>query len=234
VLTQSHPRALLGPVPNATDVMGVLEADDCNAVLLGPLDADIHRFLGDHLAVARAAIDRDHRAIVANDLCMLVTDTMPRSSVLYISGHHAHAVAVMAEEIGQHQVIGHQPGLLVRAAIGPADRHREGVQRIGHHPYFAHATRTAGHTRLPPTGTNRAGNSAVGGAKSIPPLSGGPYTMAFDPFARRPFLVADLGPDVDPFILVFAALTQKECTLISKRTTEASAKARGVTLATQR
>ena len=63
---QSRPRALLGPVANATDVMGVLEADDRNAVLLGPLDGDIHRFLGDHLAVARAAVDHDHRAIVAN------------------------------------------------------------------------------------------------------------------------------------------------------------------------
>jgi hypothetical protein len=171
---QSRPRALLGPVANATDVMGVLEADDCNAVLLGPLDADIHRFLGDHLAVARAAVDHDHRAIVPNDLCTLVTDAMSRSSVLYISGHHAHAVAVMAEEVGQHQVIGHQPGLLGRVAIGLADRHREGVQRIRHHPHFAHATRTAGHTRLPPTGTNQAANSAVGRGKSIPPLSAGP------------------------------------------------------------
>jgi DNA invertase Pin-like site-specific DNA recombinase len=48
---------------------------------------------------------------------------------------------------------------------------------------------------------------------------------------RVPFLVADLGPDVDPFILhLFAALAQKERALISKRTTGASAKARGVTL----
>jgi DNA invertase Pin-like site-specific DNA recombinase len=50
---------------------------------------------------------------------------------------------------------------------------------------------------------------------------------------RVPFLVADLGPDVDPFILhLFAALAQKERALISKRTTEAlaAAKARGVTL----
>jgi hypothetical protein len=39
-----------------------------------------------------------------------------------------------------------------------------------------------------------------------------------------PFLVADLGPDVDPFILhLFAALAQKERDLISKRTTEALA-----------
>jgi hypothetical protein len=52
---------------------------------------------------------------------------------------------------------------------------------MGHHPNFAHATRTTGHTRLPPTGTNRAGNSAVGGTKSIPPLSGGPALRAFAP-----------------------------------------------------
>ena len=46
---------------------------------------------------------------------------------------------------------------------------------------------------------------------------------------RVPFLVADLGPDVDPFILhLFAALAQKERALISKRTTEALAAARRV------
>jgi DNA invertase Pin-like site-specific DNA recombinase len=47
---------------------------------------------------------------------------------------------------------------------------------------------------------------------------------------RVPFLVADLGPDVDPFILhLFAALAQKERAPISRRTSEAlaAAKARG-------
>ena len=50
---------------------------------------------------------------------------------------------------------------------------------------------------------------------------------------RVPFLVADLGPDVDPFILhLFATLAQKKRPLIRKLTTEAlaAAKARGVTL----
>jgi len=54
---------------------------------------------------------------------------------------------------------------------------------------------------------------------------------------RVPFLVADLGPDVDPFILhLFAALAQKERALISKRTTEAlaAAKAGGVALGNPR
>jgi DNA invertase Pin-like site-specific DNA recombinase len=50
---------------------------------------------------------------------------------------------------------------------------------------------------------------------------------------RVPFLVADLGPDVDPFILhLFAALAEKERSMISARTKAAlaAAKARGVKL----
>jgi DNA invertase Pin-like site-specific DNA recombinase len=50
---------------------------------------------------------------------------------------------------------------------------------------------------------------------------------------RVPFLVAELGPDVDPFVLhLYAALAEKERALISKRTKDAlaAAKARGVTL----
>jgi DNA invertase Pin-like site-specific DNA recombinase len=50
---------------------------------------------------------------------------------------------------------------------------------------------------------------------------------------RVPFLVAELGPDVDPFILhLYAALAEKERRLISQRTKAAlkAAKARGVSL----
>jgi DNA invertase Pin-like site-specific DNA recombinase len=50
---------------------------------------------------------------------------------------------------------------------------------------------------------------------------------------RVPFVVADLGPDVDPFILhLFAALAEKERAMISTRTKAAlaAAKARGVAL----
>ena len=50
---------------------------------------------------------------------------------------------------------------------------------------------------------------------------------------RVPFVVAELGPDVDPFILhLFAALAEKERAMISTRTKAAlaAAKERGVTL----
>jgi DNA invertase Pin-like site-specific DNA recombinase len=50
---------------------------------------------------------------------------------------------------------------------------------------------------------------------------------------KVPFLVAELGPDVDPFVLhLFAALAEKERALISARTRQAlaAAKTRGVAL----
>jgi DNA invertase Pin-like site-specific DNA recombinase len=54
---------------------------------------------------------------------------------------------------------------------------------------------------------------------------------------KVPFVVAELGPDVDPFVLhLFAALAEKERALISTRTRQAlsAAKARGITLGNPR
>ncbi|MET4425677.1 recombinase family protein [Bradyrhizobium sp. RT3a] len=54
---------------------------------------------------------------------------------------------------------------------------------------------------------------------------------------KVPFVVAELGPDVDPFVLhLFAALAEKERALIATRTRQAlsAAKARGVTLGNPR
>jgi DNA invertase Pin-like site-specific DNA recombinase len=53
------------------------------------------------------------------------------------------------------------------------------------------------------------------------------------PAERVPFIVAELGPDTDPFMLhIYAALAEKERRLISERTKAglAAAKRRGVAL----
>jgi len=54
---------------------------------------------------------------------------------------------------------------------------------------------------------------------------------------RVPFVVAELGPDVDPFVLhLYAALAEKERAMISRCTKDAlrAAKARGVVLGNPR
>src|SRR5580700_9733110 len=54
---------------------------------------------------------------------------------------------------------------------------------------------------------------------------------------RVPFVVTELGPDVDPFVLhLYAALAEKERAMISRRTKDAlrAAKARGVVLGNPR
>lgn len=157
--------ALLAPVADASDVVGIGKADDADAVLFSAVDADIHGLLGDDLTVARAAVDHNYGAIIARNLCMMVTDTSARRGVLDIGRDHADAVAVVAEQVGQHQMVGDQAGLLVRAAVGPADRHGESVQTIGLYTYFAHRALPSA-MPLPPVFLFRAARFPVTGALS--------------------------------------------------------------------
>ena len=53
--------ALLGPVADPAEVVRMRQADDADAVLLRPLDAERHRLGADHLAVALAAVERQQR-----------------------------------------------------------------------------------------------------------------------------------------------------------------------------
>ncbi len=150
MLDHAGTRTLLAPVADAPDVMGIGEADDADAVLFRPLDAEIHRLLGDHLAVTGAAVDHNDGTIVLDDLCMMVTDASASGRVLDIMRHHADAVTVVAEQVGEHEVVCNQPGLGLRAAIRPANRHGEGMQPVGHDPYFAHPRSRPSAIRISP------------------------------------------------------------------------------------
>ena len=57
--------ALLGPVADPAEVVRMGQADDADAVLpWRALDAELHRLVADHLAVALAAVEREQRAAV--------------------------------------------------------------------------------------------------------------------------------------------------------------------------
>jgi hypothetical protein len=58
---------------------------------------------------------------------MIVTDAGADAGVLDVMRDHADAVAVVAEQVGQHQMVGDQACFLVGAAVGAADRHGEGM-----------------------------------------------------------------------------------------------------------
>ena len=82
---------------DAADVMRILQPNDADAVFLRALDADVHRLLGDDLAIAGAPLDHDHCAIVAVDLGVVVALAGACRGVLDVVRHHADAVAVVAE-----------------------------------------------------------------------------------------------------------------------------------------
>ena len=82
-------------------------------------------------------VDHNDGAIILHDLCMMVTDTSARSGVADVGRHHAHAVAVVAEQVGQHQMVCNEARFPLGAAIRPADRHGEGVQPVRRDPDFA-------------------------------------------------------------------------------------------------
>ena len=62
--------ALLGPVADAADVMGIAQPDCANPELLRALDAQRHRLMRGDLAEAASALYRQHCAGIARNLRM--------------------------------------------------------------------------------------------------------------------------------------------------------------------
>src|SRR5258708_12310391 len=109
--------ALLRPVADATDMMGVDEAHDADAVLPRPLDADVHRFLGHHLAIAVAAVDHDHRAVVLGDRGVMIAHTRTVLRVGDVGRHHAAPLAVIPQPIVHPHLLAHKFRLLPAPAL---------------------------------------------------------------------------------------------------------------------
>ena len=108
--------AILGPLADAPDVVAVAQRDQRQAAGRRALNADFHRLMADHLAIALAAIDHQHRTELGADLRMLIRPQTAGADELDILWNHADTVRVVARQVGQHQVARHQLGFTRRTA----------------------------------------------------------------------------------------------------------------------
>ena len=106
----------LGEVADATQVVGLAEGQDAAAHLASPLDRHLHRLHAHDLSVATLSVERQQAAGVELHFDARIRLEPALQHGVHITRDHAHAVRVMAAEIGQHQVGRHLPGFFRRTA----------------------------------------------------------------------------------------------------------------------
>ena len=122
-------RRHLGPVADAAQVAGVAQGDDRHAVRLRPLDAEAHG-LGPHrLAHPEAAVDEGEAAAVGDERQLLVGDLHAALQPLDVAQGPHHPVAVVADQVGAHQVATDAGRLGGRAAGGAEDLGEQLLER---------------------------------------------------------------------------------------------------------
>ena len=97
------------------------KADEAHAIALGALGGQLHRFMADHLTIAREAVEGEKWTGVEHDLDVLVYGKAARRDALDVARDHADAVRVVAFQIGLDEIGGHELGLSVRGAAGLDD-----------------------------------------------------------------------------------------------------------------
>jgi hypothetical protein len=83
--------------------------------------AQLHGLFAHHLAVAALAVQREQRADVQFDPGGRIGLQPALQHRVHIARHHAHAVRIVAAQVGQHQVGGNGLGLVGAAAGGLQD-----------------------------------------------------------------------------------------------------------------
>ena len=99
-LRHSH----LGEVADASEVVRVAQRHDAAAMGFGARHAECHGLFSDDLAVAALAVQREHGADVQQHAHSGVGAKAAFKQRVHIARQHAHAVRVVAAQIGQHQV----------------------------------------------------------------------------------------------------------------------------------
>ena len=121
----------LGKMADTPQVVAVAQRHDAAAVLLGALQRQLHGLFAHDLAIAALAIERQQAADIDVDLGGRIRLQAAFGNRVHIPRHHAHAVGVMAAQIGEDQVGRDGPGFGGSAAAGLQDAGHQRLQRRG-------------------------------------------------------------------------------------------------------
>ena len=107
------------------------QTDDAYAMRLRALDAERHRLGADHLAVAALAVEREQRPLVGAHGDVAVDGQAAFQNRIDVARHHAHAVRIVAAQVGLDEVVGHAPGFGIGRAGGADDAAHCRAERVG-------------------------------------------------------------------------------------------------------
>ena len=116
------------------------QADDADALLPRPLDAERHRLGADHLAVAALPVERQQGAGIAAHRHVRIDGQAAFENGIDVTRDHADAVRIVAAQICLDEIGRDLPGLARRRAGGGDDGadcrdERVGAENVG----FDHA-----------------------------------------------------------------------------------------------
>ena len=126
-----------GQVADAAQVVRSAQGHGAHAVLLGSLNAHLHGLHTGDLAVAALAVQVQQRSGVEQHFHARVWGQSPFEHRVHIARRHAHAVRVVATQVGHDQVVGHLRGL-GRGAAGHRDDAGDVLAQIGGLDELAH------------------------------------------------------------------------------------------------
>ena len=156
---QPGPSALLTPVADASDVKAVAQPHHGHPVGAGPLDGQLGGLVAHDLTEPGVAVEHGQRGVVDDGRHVLVDLQAPAGGSAHVGGQHADPVRIVPDEVGAHELIGHERGLPVLAAQPQAHAVDEGVKPIGVH----HAHNSSPHS-----------GHGTGGTLAATPKPGGP------------------------------------------------------------
>src|SRR5262245_2886561 len=89
---------------HAADVVGIREGHHDDACLVTASDGGGHGFARDTAAIPALAVEHEKGAVIPRQLGRRVRHNVTGPEVLYVGRYHADSVAVVAIQVGAHEV----------------------------------------------------------------------------------------------------------------------------------